>query len=163
MSRLDSMIRRLEAQRDGVAWAALKLVGVPGDILEIGLGNGRTYDHLRETFPDREIWVIDRAPKPASGQRASARSGLLAMEADAALGRIAGAGACKIALGALRPGRRRGGDVDRPLAAGLSPLDRGAARARRAGVVEQPPGGAGDRGRTGLGGSSERYFFYRKE
>jgi hypothetical protein len=26
----------------------------------MGLGNGRTYDHLREIAPDRRIWVIDR-------------------------------------------------------------------------------------------------------
>ena len=33
---------------------------MPGHILELGLGNGRTFDHLRETFPDREIFVFDR-------------------------------------------------------------------------------------------------------
>jgi len=31
-----------------------------GPVLELGLGNGRTYDHLRELFPDREIFVFDR-------------------------------------------------------------------------------------------------------
>jgi len=29
-------------------------------VLELGLGNGRTYDHLRGLFPDREIWVFER-------------------------------------------------------------------------------------------------------
>ncbi len=29
-------------------------------MLELGLGNGRTYDHLRGLFPDREIFVFDR-------------------------------------------------------------------------------------------------------
>ena len=29
-------------------------------MLELGLGNGRTYDHLRELFPDREIYVCER-------------------------------------------------------------------------------------------------------
>jgi hypothetical protein len=33
---------------------------VPGPILEVGLGNGRTYDHLRLLFPDRTIYVFDR-------------------------------------------------------------------------------------------------------
>lgn len=61
MSRLDSMLRRLTAQRDGLNWAAAKIGPMPGDVLDLGLGNGRTYDHLREILPDRRIWVIDRA------------------------------------------------------------------------------------------------------
>jgi hypothetical protein len=60
MSRLDSMLRRLTAQRDGLTWAAGEIADQPGDVLDIGLGNGRTYDHLRELLPDRRIWVIDR-------------------------------------------------------------------------------------------------------
>ncbi len=41
--------------------AATDMVGdLPGPILEFGLGNGRTYDHLRERCPDREIFVFDR-------------------------------------------------------------------------------------------------------
>ncbi|MDE4133113.1 class I SAM-dependent methyltransferase [Phaeobacter sp. QD34_3] len=60
MSRLDSMLRRLTAQRDGLNWAAEQIANVPGDALDMGLGNGRTYDHLREILPDRRIWVIDR-------------------------------------------------------------------------------------------------------
>ena len=31
-----------------------------GPILEVGLGNGRTYDHLRELFPARDIYVFER-------------------------------------------------------------------------------------------------------
>ena len=67
MSRLESAIRRLEAQRTCINWSAQRIAGVPGHILELGLGNGRTYDHLRETFPDREIFVFDRriVPHPA--------------------------------------------------------------------------------------------------
>ncbi len=60
MSRLDSFIRRLEAQRDCLAYAARLIAGVPGPVLELGLGNGRTYDHLRMLLPDREIFVFDR-------------------------------------------------------------------------------------------------------
>ena len=33
---------------------------VPGVVLELGLGNGRTYDHLRTLLPEREIFVFDR-------------------------------------------------------------------------------------------------------
>lgn len=60
MSRLESAIRRLEAQRDCINWAAGRVAGMPGHILELGLGNGRTFDHLRETLPGREIFVFDR-------------------------------------------------------------------------------------------------------
>lgn len=60
MSRLDSFIRRLEAQRACLGRAAELVRGVDGVVLELGLGNGRTYDHLREVFPDREIYVCER-------------------------------------------------------------------------------------------------------
>ncbi|CUH75846.1 S-adenosyl-L-methionine methyltransferase [Tritonibacter multivorans] len=60
MSRLDSMLRRLTAQRDGLNWAAEQTADLAGDALDMGLGNGRTYDHLRELLPQRRIWVIDR-------------------------------------------------------------------------------------------------------
>lgn len=64
MSRLDSMIRRLTAHRAAIEWSAGAVAGVDGPMLEVGLGNGRTYDHLRETFAGREIWVIERHPAP---------------------------------------------------------------------------------------------------
>jgi len=60
VSRLDSFIRRLSAQRDCLALAARLAASVPGPVLELGLGNGRTYDHLRSLMPDREIFVFDR-------------------------------------------------------------------------------------------------------
>jgi hypothetical protein len=60
LSRLDSFIRRLTAQRDCLALAARLVADVPGPVLELGLGNGRTYDHLRSLLPDREIFVFDR-------------------------------------------------------------------------------------------------------
>ena len=60
MSRLDSFIRRVSAQRDCLNLAKDLIADVPGPILELGLGNGRTYDHLCELFPDRDIYVFDR-------------------------------------------------------------------------------------------------------
>ena len=60
MSRLDSFIRRLCAQRDCLALGAKLIADVPGPVLEFGLGNGRTFDHLRDLLPDREIFVFDR-------------------------------------------------------------------------------------------------------
>lgn len=59
MSRLDSFIRRLTAQRD-ILNSIVGLVGeTQGPVLEFGLGNGRTYDHLRERFPGRRIVAFD--------------------------------------------------------------------------------------------------------
>ena len=60
MSRLDSFIRRLEAQRACLNMAASLVRGVDGAVLELGLGNGRTYDHLRQLFPERDIFVCER-------------------------------------------------------------------------------------------------------
>jgi hypothetical protein len=60
MSRLDSFIRRLEAQRSCLDRAAELVRDLDGLVLELGLGNGRTYDHLRSLFPDRAIYVCER-------------------------------------------------------------------------------------------------------
>lgn len=60
MSRLDSFIRRLLAQQACLNWAAAAIADIPGPVLELGLGNGRTFDHLREVLPDREIFVFER-------------------------------------------------------------------------------------------------------
>jgi hypothetical protein len=61
MSRLDSFIRRLEAQRACLDYAAGQIRDLPGPVLELGLGNGRTYDHLCALLPEREIFVFERA------------------------------------------------------------------------------------------------------
>ena len=61
MSRLDSFIRRLQAQRACLDWALEAIRSVPGPVLEIGLGNGRTYDHLRSRLGHaRAIFAFDR-------------------------------------------------------------------------------------------------------
>jgi S-adenosyl-L-methionine methyltransferase len=60
VSRLDSFIRRLEAQRACLDLAVARIADLPGPVLELGLGNGRTYDHLREALPAREIFVFER-------------------------------------------------------------------------------------------------------
>jgi hypothetical protein len=60
MSRLDSFIRRLTAQRDILNEIVALVDGTEGPVMEFGLGNGRTYDHLREHFPDRRIIAFDR-------------------------------------------------------------------------------------------------------
>lgn len=60
MSRLDSFINRMSAQRDILNHVRHQLALPDGPVLEIGLGNGRTYSHLREIFPDRRIVAFDR-------------------------------------------------------------------------------------------------------
>jgi len=60
MSRLDSFIARMEAQRDCLNFLKPEIDRLDGPILEVGLGNGRTYDHLRELFPGRDIYVFER-------------------------------------------------------------------------------------------------------
>jgi hypothetical protein len=58
LSRLDSFIRRLEAQRACLDQGVLLSRDIPGVFLELGLGNGRTYDHLRGA--GRRIYALDR-------------------------------------------------------------------------------------------------------
>ncbi len=66
MSRLDSFIRRMCAQRDILNALVPVLQGVEGMVLEFGLGSGRTYDHLRERFPARRIVVFERDARIAA-------------------------------------------------------------------------------------------------
>jgi len=60
VSRLDINIRRLQAQRACLDLVAEHIRDLPGPVFEMGLGNGRTYDHLREILPGRELFVFDR-------------------------------------------------------------------------------------------------------
>ena len=60
MSRLDAVIGRLKAQRSCLNAAVDHIGNSQGHILELGLGNGRTYDHLRNLFPNRNIYVFDK-------------------------------------------------------------------------------------------------------
>jgi trans-aconitate methyltransferase len=61
MSRLESFIRRLTAQRDILDLICRDMELGDGPVIELGLGNGRTYDHLRERLPGRRIIAFDRA------------------------------------------------------------------------------------------------------
>lgn len=58
-SRLERTIARLATQRALLGDVAGRVAGIDGPILEIGLGKGRTYSHLRGLFPDRDIWAFD--------------------------------------------------------------------------------------------------------
>ena len=61
MTRLDMFIDRMVSQRACLDFAIAETALMDGPVFELGLGNGRTYDHLREILPDRRIWVIDRS------------------------------------------------------------------------------------------------------
>jgi len=58
--RLERMIERLVTQRACLDYAAHIIAELPGVILEVGLGKGRTFDHLRWLFPGRELYAFDR-------------------------------------------------------------------------------------------------------
>ncbi len=77
MSRLDSFIRRLEAQRACLNLAVARIADLPGPVLELGLGNGRTYDHLCELLPAREIFVFEREVRAHPADRPDPRHLLL--------------------------------------------------------------------------------------
>jgi len=61
VSRLDVFIARMTAQKHLLEDVATRIGAIDGPVLELGLGNGRTFDHLREILPDREIFVFDRS------------------------------------------------------------------------------------------------------
>ena len=59
-TRLERFIARLVVQRACIDSAAQRTAQAVGDVWELGLGNGRTYDHLVDRFPGRDIVVFDR-------------------------------------------------------------------------------------------------------
>ncbi len=59
-TRLERLLFRLEAQHRSLDWAFGEIRGRPGVVFELGLGHGRTFDHLRRHLPAREIFVFDR-------------------------------------------------------------------------------------------------------
>ena len=61
LSRLDVFIDRMVSQRACLDFAIAQTARLPGPILELGLGNGRTFHHLRERVAGRGIFVFERA------------------------------------------------------------------------------------------------------
>lgn len=61
MSRLDHFIDRMSSQRACLDHAARQTAQLDGPVLELGLGNGRTYHHMCEIMPERDIYVFERA------------------------------------------------------------------------------------------------------
>lgn len=59
-SNLEEMIERFVTQKACLDKAIALIRDVPGPALELGLGKGRTFDHLRTHGGGREIFVFDR-------------------------------------------------------------------------------------------------------
>ncbi len=61
MSRLDLFIDRMVSQRACLDFAIAETGQMSGPVFELGLGNGRTYHHMRERVTGRDIFVFERA------------------------------------------------------------------------------------------------------
>lgn len=61
MSRLDVFIDRMVSQRACLDFAIAETATMAGPVFELGLGNGRTYHHMRERIEGRDIYVFERA------------------------------------------------------------------------------------------------------
>ncbi len=61
MSRLDVFIDRMVSQRACLDFAIAETEELSGPVFELGLGNGRTYHHLKERVLRRDIYVFERA------------------------------------------------------------------------------------------------------
>lgn len=60
-SRLDLFIDRMVSQRACLDFAIAETAVLAGPAFELGLGNGRTYHHMRQYIRDRDIYVFERA------------------------------------------------------------------------------------------------------
>ncbi len=60
-SRLDLFIDRMVSQRACLDYAIAQTAEMPGPVFELGLGNGRTYHHMRSRISARDIHVFERA------------------------------------------------------------------------------------------------------
>jgi hypothetical protein len=161
VSRLDSFIRRLEAQRAVLNRAAALIADLDGPVLELGLGNGRTYDHLRELFPRRDIYVCER--RVAAHPDCIPPDHLLLLgdmfeTLPAARQQLGG----KVALAHFDAGTGEAA-ANLTLAAGLCPLILPLLRTGAVLVTQQPMGGSGLEALPLPDGVPEgRYHMYRR-
>jgi len=59
-TRLEKTLNRLQAQHACFVWAFEQIIDRPGIVFELGLGLGRTYNHMHHHIPDRRILAFDR-------------------------------------------------------------------------------------------------------
>ena len=161
MSRLESFIRRMQAQCACIDFAAASGNLPAGPVFELGLGNGRTYDHLRERLRGREIFVFDRRVSAPPGCRpdwAHLYLGEIAETLPRAAARFRGRVAfihCDISSGDSA--------IDRATTLMLAPLLARAAAPEALVASDQPIALAGWHvlpRPTGI--AEDRYFLYRK-
>lgn len=60
MTRLDVFIDRMVSQRACLNSAIAATDTLTGPVFELGLGNGRTYHHMRAKIQGRDIYVFER-------------------------------------------------------------------------------------------------------
>lgn len=159
MSRLDSFIRRMQAQRDCLNAAVQMLADIPGPVLDLGLGNGRTFDHLRETMQDREIFVFDRVVN-SNPKSTPDPDHVFLGEADAQLAIAAARFGRSVAL--IHSDLGTGTSADADLAAAIVPLL--LPLLRPGGILvanNRFPADAWDELPLPDGVPAERYFMYR--
>lgn len=60
-TRLDVFIDRMVSQRACIDFGLAETEGMSGPVFELGLGNGRTFHHLRERAQGRDVYVFERS------------------------------------------------------------------------------------------------------
>jgi hypothetical protein len=60
ITRLEKLLYRLQSQHACLTWVFGEIRDMPGIVFELGLGLGRTFNHLRTHLPAREIHVFER-------------------------------------------------------------------------------------------------------
>ena len=60
LTRLEKTLYRLEAQHACLNWAVAEIEGRDGLVFELGLGLGRTFNHLKHNLGSRQIYVFER-------------------------------------------------------------------------------------------------------
>lgn len=60
-TRLDLFIDRMVSQRASLDYAIKATDQLTGPVFELGLGNGRTYHHMKHNINGRDIYVFERA------------------------------------------------------------------------------------------------------
>ncbi|WP_417700643.1 class I SAM-dependent methyltransferase [Pseudophaeobacter sp.] len=61
ITRLDLFIDRMVSQRACLDFGIRETASLSGPVFELGLGNGRTYHHMKHNVTGRDLYVFERA------------------------------------------------------------------------------------------------------